>query len=55
MPRSDVFCFKLNFNISKLGYLLQKYINGTLSQLIYRKEKIAKSDESKDMLTEESK
>ena len=21
-PRSDVFCFKLNFNISKLGYLL---------------------------------
>ena len=32
-PRSDVFCFKLNFSISKLGYLLN-----TLSLLKTKKQ-----------------
>ena len=28
-PRSDVYCFKLNFNISKLGYYKQKTRNSS--------------------------
>ena len=33
-PPSDVFCFKLNFNISKLGYLLNTLAQNKEANLI---------------------